>query len=148
MLIYLMHNKQLKRPIKGMASTAYVLVDEYGVVNRALGVEVCAPHIKCKGQPIATFEVMVENKKAATESFEQLRKECQKRFNSKFGRIYERIFSSQSLTIAYIERQLEITRSEAKELLELLVKTNAYKKYYSYWVKGDAFAQWLSQQKG
>lgn len=147
MLLHLIEHAQLKKPIKGLAKNAWVLVTEKGHVIAPLPIP--AMTITASTGPVmATFDygqmvsALVSMDAEYTQLFELLNSKWK---NAKV--VFAALKTAQSLTIRYVEQTFELERDEAKELITALVARGAYTKYYSYWRQTSSFRQWLSARK-
>lgn len=151
MLIHLVQNKQLKKPLKKWAPQAYMLVDVNGQMYLPIDLDVQCT--KTKGSPLAIFEVAIGKPNnpsvlMTAKSFNELLSIFKEQFLPKIHpNSIRKVLRSQSLTITYVIEQLGIPRLDAKEFIERCVSVGAYKKYYSYWVQTDIFASWMAQNE-
>lgn len=147
MLLHLVQNGQLKKPLKKLPSKTYVLVHVNGRVYEPLDVLMVATAVK--GQPLATFEVQGNGDEreallATATSFDELFSYFRDQFVPAIDeKAIAKVFKSQSLTITFVIKQLGVPRQDAKEFITRCVNMGAYKKYYSYWVRTDVFSSWL-----
>ena len=152
MIVHLVKNHQLKKPVKRLAPTSDVLVQLDGTIVEPMYASAYNT-TAMKGQPIASFEIgqkeLVHTMVATALGFNELFKYLSTHFAPTVGAdVVYRIWSSQSLTIALVTGQLNVPRASAKEFIERCVRCGAYKKYYSYWVRTDVFTSWLAHQDG
>lgn len=147
MLIHLVQNGQLKKPIKKLPPRTLVLVHVNGRVYTPLDALMIATGIK--GHPMATFELLANGDEkdallATATSFDELFSYFRDQFIPAIDeKAVAKVFKSQSLTITFVIKQLGIPRADAKEFITRCVNMGAYKKYYSYWVRTDVFSSWL-----
>lgn len=148
MLIHLVYNSQLKTPVKGLKKMQVVVVDAQGNALQAID-GMSLPSII--GKAMVSYEVRVIDIKPVMETVMAFRELVRYMSNEFIPTVTEemvrQLLSSQSLTIAFVTKQLNIPRASAKEFIERCVQCGAYKKYYSYWVRTDLFASWMAQQR-
>ena len=147
MLVHLVQNKQLNKPLKKWAPQAYMLVDVNGQMY--LPIDLVVKSNQTQGSPLATFEMTIGKSNEPSmlitaKSFNELLSMFKGHFipgiNSNDIR---KVLQSQSLTIKYVIEQLRVPRADAKEFIERCVNVGAFKKYYSYWVRTDIFTSWI-----
>lgn len=149
MLVHLIQNKQLKKPLKKHVPMAFMLMDVNGQMYLPIDLVVGSNQIK--GQPLATFEMTIGKSAqpsmlSTAKSFNELVAFFKEKFLPTITvKDISRVLQSQSLTITYVIEQLGIPRSDAKQFIEQCVSVGAYKKYYSYWVRTDIFTSWMVQ---
>lgn len=149
MLVHLVQNKQLKRPIKKLPPLMYMLTDVNGQMY--LPVELIMQSNQFKGTPLATFEMAIGKSNSPSilttaKSFGELLSMFKAQFVPAINpNDIRKVLQSQSLTIKYVIEQLRVPRIDAKDFIERCVSVGAYKKYYSYWVRTDIFASWIAQ---
>lgn len=147
MLVHLVVNSQLKKPIRKLSAKTYVLVHVNGSTYIPLDALMVVTSVK--GHPLATFELPGNgDEHTATLATAVLFGELFQYFRDQFippidERAIMKVFRSQSLTITFVMKQFGIPRQDAKEFITRCVNMGAYKKYYSYWVRTDIFSSWL-----
>jgi len=143
MILHLIRNRQLKIPLQHVPLTAFVLISDDGNVWKALDHVITAKEIK--GMSLATFDLAVVGEKHDT-TFHAIEVYCLRHLTQAQREALKTVvFTSQSLTIAWLARTLEVPRESAKLLLNKFVACGAYRKYYSYWRKTDAFNEWVAR---
>ena len=145
MIVHLVKNNQLKKPIKGVGPLSPILVQMDGTVIAPMAVRVASSHVK--SGPLTSFDIVdhVATTMVATA----------KVFSTLLTHLPDvdkvairQLCTSQALTIALVTKQLNIPRSSAKDFIERCVRCGAYKKYYSYWIQTDIFSSWMAHQDG
>lgn len=151
MLVHLVQNKQLKKPLKKHPPLTYLLTDINGQLY--LPVALMMQSNQFNGMPLATFEMAIgkSNKPSmliTAKSFNELLSMFKGHFIPGINpNDIRKVLQSQSLTIKYVIEQLRVPRTDAKEFIEKCVSVGAFKKYYSYWVRTDIFASWMTQHE-
>lgn len=149
MLVHLIQNRQLKRPLKKKLPLTYMLLDVNG--QTYVPIDLVMTSSQVKDAPLATFEVTIgksNNPSVLTtaKSFTELLVYFKDQFLPVIAaKDVLRILHSQSLTIKYVVEHLGVPRADAKEFIERCVSAGAFKKYYSYWIRTDIFTSWMTQ---
>lgn len=142
MLVSIVKHGQLRQKIDKCAPTALVLIaHESGEAFKPISVKTKDGEL-FNGDAVTTFEIPMLgiNRK----SFDELAAYIKRTFSAKQQKlIWECVASAQVLTILYVSTNVAIPRDMAKALIQRLVETRAYRKYYSYWKREPAFSLWL-----
>lgn len=142
MLLHLVLSQQLKKRPKGLPAEKYVLVDANGKVYAPIG-QGESSVFKDEGlvYDVQNGDVIVNT------DFTKLEVAIAKKKMGGVNNVCMVLQRAQSVTIQYISSTLDISRETAKQLLDILVASGAYTKYYSYWRRTAAFSDWLVNRK-
>jgi len=142
MLVSLVKNSQLKKRLDKCSPASLVLVvHDTGQTYKKLDVKTKMIET-FQGDAVATFDLLVQIAKLET-MFDNVETFIQKSFKSKGGEVRKCLLDATSLTIKNLAKVSNISRDEARMLMDELVAAKAYKQYYSYWKRAPEFGAWV-----
>ena len=144
MIVTIVRNSQLRRPLRSVAEKDVVLVLPSGKILKPLKFETINSFCKTY---IVAFDIPTENIVPERANFSGLEKSINDTFPKKrLRKTLEMLSLSQSLSIIHVAKELEIDKVEAKALVDMLVKWGAYLKYNTYWRRTPGFSVWIKKR--
>jgi|CXWK01.1.fsa_nt_gi hypothetical protein len=144
MLLHLVLSQQLKKRPKGLPAERHVLVTEDGKVHQQVLADGAKMGVFTGASAVFHLPDAVE---VVNTDFTKLEAAIAKKKLGGVNTVFSALRRAQSLTIQHVSTTLDVQRDVAKQLLDLLVASGAYTKYYSYWRRTPAFSEWLMNRK-